>query len=263
MYPFWLNSRLMECSVVPGLTCGSPTAIALTRSRRVHVSLQQQRRRFERRRDVVEPELRAVGRQQIGHVNVDCQQIADRVRIFGAIQTMHDVAARRAVAFPGAIERCSKPARKARVLGLATDAACLEAASPARSVSEGLAPTYPAWPNRSSKPAASRLTGASAGIRRAFVVTRDAVLIHERAVLGRIRGWPGLGAGAPRGRRVRTAERTRSEADQRRCDYDLPACSSIFIARLLLPLHFGGSSFPCRRSSSCHPSCPAAGSGGG
>src|SRR5665213_1882380 len=32
MYPFWLNSRGIECSVVPGFTLGSPTAIALTRS---------------------------------------------------------------------------------------------------------------------------------------------------------------------------------------------------------------------------------------
>ena len=73
--------------------------------RRVHVSLQQQRRRFKSRRDVVEPELRAVGRQQVGNVNVDRQQITDRVRIFGAIQTMDDVAARVAMAFPGTVER--------------------------------------------------------------------------------------------------------------------------------------------------------------
>ncbi len=71
---------------------------------RVHVSLQQQRRRFERRRDVVEPEFRAVGGQQVAHVKIDRQQVTDRVRIFGAIQTMHNVAARRAVAFPGAIQ---------------------------------------------------------------------------------------------------------------------------------------------------------------
>ena len=153
--------------------------------RRVHVSFQQQRRRFERRRDVVEPELRAVGRQQVGHVNIHCQQVADRVGVFRAIQTMDDVAARRAPAFPGAIERPGEPRRKARVLGFGRVEATLEAASPARSVCVALAPMSPhGLSSRRSSRFEPYRTVRRKG--RAFVVARDAVFIHEGAVLGRI-----------------------------------------------------------------------------
>jgi len=71
---------------------------------RVDVAFQQQRRGLQSRRNVVEPEFRAVGGQQVGYVDVNVQQVADCIRIFGAIQTVHDVAARSLVAFPGAIE---------------------------------------------------------------------------------------------------------------------------------------------------------------
>ena len=58
------------------------------------IALEQQRRRGERRRDVVEAEVAAVARQQIGDVDGDAQQIANRVRVLGAVQAMQDVAAR-------------------------------------------------------------------------------------------------------------------------------------------------------------------------
>src|SRR6185369_17785114 len=47
----------------------------------------------------------------------DSQQIADRVGVFSAIETMYDVAAWGTLARPGAIQRSTQPGRKTRVLG--------------------------------------------------------------------------------------------------------------------------------------------------
>ena len=67
--------------------------------------------------DVVEPEVRAVARQQFGDVDVERQQIANRVAVLGAVQPMDDIAARVALALPRAIERAREPGREGRVLG--------------------------------------------------------------------------------------------------------------------------------------------------
>ncbi len=108
MYPLWLNSRRNRMLDGSGPHLRIADGHGTDALGRVHVSLQQQRRRFERRRNIVEPEFRAVGGQQVGDVNVDRQQVTNRVRIFGAIQTMHDIAAGRAVAFPGTVEGCAR-----------------------------------------------------------------------------------------------------------------------------------------------------------
>ena len=53
-----LNSRLIGYSVVPGRASGSPTASALMRCAAATIPLEQERRRLERRGDVVEAEVR-------------------------------------------------------------------------------------------------------------------------------------------------------------------------------------------------------------
>ena len=58
------------------------------------IALEQQRRGGERGGDVVEPEVAAVARQQIRDVNGDAEQIANRVRVFGAVQAVQHVSAR-------------------------------------------------------------------------------------------------------------------------------------------------------------------------
>ncbi len=216
---------------------------------RVHVSLQQQRRRFQRRRNVVEPEFRAVGGQQVGHVNVDRQQVADCVGIFGAIQTMHDVAARRAVAFPGTIERCSQPARKARVLGFGRTGHARRRHGPHTQLAQD---SFPSLRVAQKIVEARRLQidRALRRIRRAIAVTRDAIFVHERAVFDRFRGCAGLGrcSGLRQQGCVFRARPTPYS------DYDLPHCALV-TARCTASL----SSFPCRRSFLS----VAVGSGGG
>ena len=56
--------------------------------RRGDVALNQRRRHGERLGDVVEALARAVGRQQRVHVDVEREQIADRVGVLGAVQPM-------------------------------------------------------------------------------------------------------------------------------------------------------------------------------
>jgi hypothetical protein len=159
---------------------------------RVHISFQQQRRRFERRRDVVEPEFRAVGRQQVSHVNVDRQQVSDRVRIFGAIQTMHDVVARAAAAFPGTVHRCSQPVRKSRVFCLGRTGQPRRRHGPYAQLPKNSFPSV----RMAQKIVEARRFEINRSLRRvhrALAVTGNAVLIQERAVFDRLRGCTGLG----------------------------------------------------------------------
>ena len=85
--------------------------------RRGQIPLEQEWRRVQRGRDVVEAEVRAVARQQPGHVDVERQQIANRVAVFSAVQAMHDVAARTAPPHPRAVERSGQPAGKSHIVG--------------------------------------------------------------------------------------------------------------------------------------------------
>ena len=94
MCAFWLNSRLIEYSVVPGRHLGIAHRHRADALRGGDVPLEQQRRRLQRRRDVVEAEVGAVARQQLGDVDVEREQIANRVAVFGAVQTVDHVAAR-------------------------------------------------------------------------------------------------------------------------------------------------------------------------
>ena len=190
---------------------------------RVHVSFQQQRRRFQSRRNVVESEFRAVGRQQVGHVNVDRQQVTDCVRIFGAIQTMHDVAAGRAAAFPGAVERLSQPARKACVLGFRRARHACRRHGPHTQLPKDSFPS-PGMAENIVEARRLEIDRTLRWIRRAAAVTRNAVFIHERAGFDRLRGWTGLGRCGLRD------QWCYSGAGQRRCDYDLPHCAFVTVA---------------------------------
>ena len=64
----------------------SPTATALISAGRGEVCLQQRRRAALSIGDVVETKRGTVGRQERGDVNVEGEQVADRVGVFGAIQ---------------------------------------------------------------------------------------------------------------------------------------------------------------------------------
>ena len=53
------------------------------------IPVEQEWRRVQRSRDVVEAEVRAVARQQLGHVDVERQQVANRVSVLRAVEAMH------------------------------------------------------------------------------------------------------------------------------------------------------------------------------
>src|SRR5262249_32788459 len=55
------------------------------------IALKQERRSRERRCDVIESEIAAVARQQVGHIDFDAEKIAHCVSVFRAIKTMEDV----------------------------------------------------------------------------------------------------------------------------------------------------------------------------
>ena len=57
-------------------------------ARRREVLLEQRRRDAQHARDVVEAVALVVGRQQLGDVDVEIEQVADRVAVFGAVQAM-------------------------------------------------------------------------------------------------------------------------------------------------------------------------------
>ena len=73
---------------------------------------QQQRRNLQHVGDVVEPVALVVARQQFGDVDVQRQQIADRVGVFGAIQPVQRRAPGIHVAGRRAVERRLQPGRQ-------------------------------------------------------------------------------------------------------------------------------------------------------
>jgi hypothetical protein len=62
--------------------------------RRREIALEEHRRHAKNVGDVVEPRARIVGRQQCGRIDVERQQVANRVGVFGAIEPMDERAAR-------------------------------------------------------------------------------------------------------------------------------------------------------------------------
>ena len=96
--------------------------------RRRRVALEQRRRHVQHLADVVEAVGRLVGRQQRRHVHVERQQIADRVGVLGAVQTMDRRMAgkrrRRGRAIDGGLE----PRAPGRLASRRPAAACRRAA---------------------------------------------------------------------------------------------------------------------------------------
>jgi hypothetical protein len=80
------------------------------------IALEEERRGLERRRDVVEAEVGAVARQERRHVDVERQQVANRVAVLGAVQAMHHVTPRLVPSRPCAIERVGEPGGEGGVL---------------------------------------------------------------------------------------------------------------------------------------------------
>ena len=118
--------------------------------RRRQVTLHQRRRDRQDVRDVVEPAALIVGRQQRGRVDVQGQQIADRVGVLGPVQTMDGGP-------PGTwplgrrpIQRGFKVSRPGRRVGLVPAAACRAAASSRRAASGSLFPRSPRLGERPS-----------------------------------------------------------------------------------------------------------------
>ena len=83
------------------------------------IAVEQKWRCRQRGGDVVEAEVAAVVWQQRRDIDVERQQIADRIAILDAVEAMDDVAPRRAARRPAAIERIPEPGREAGVLGSA------------------------------------------------------------------------------------------------------------------------------------------------
>ena len=78
----------------PAPMSGSPTASALIFLRRRQIALLQRRRDAEHVGDIVEAVGRIVGRQQRRDVDVEREQIANRVGVFGAVEAMEHRPAR-------------------------------------------------------------------------------------------------------------------------------------------------------------------------
>ena len=154
--------------------------------RRCQIALEEQRRSSQRGGDVVEPEVGAVARQQFGDVNVEGQQIANRVAVLGPVQPMDDVAAGRALAPPCLIERAREPRGEGRVLGFrgswhvlrwhCAHAQFPEHAFPRRRLGQQVV--------QASGLEIDRVVGR---LRRAAVVAADAVLLDPGLMLRGVR----------------------------------------------------------------------------
>jgi hypothetical protein len=87
--------------------------------RRAHVALDQRRRHRERLGDVVEAFVGVVGRQERLHVHVERQQIADRIGVLGAVETMErgrvGVRTRRVGAIEPRLERRGKAVERGAI----------------------------------------------------------------------------------------------------------------------------------------------------
>ena len=168
------------------------------------IALEQQRRRRQRGRDVVEAEVAAVARQQIGDVDRDAEQIAHGVGVLDAVQAMQDLAAGVVLRRRGRgrgwrrARRGTRPARRAPGVG---------------DPSGGIAPTPSFLTTRShvaaSAPGSARLAVSSAsgsagrqriaGVVAADAVARDHRLVRRGSADGRLQpraeapsGWQAL-----------------------------------------------------------------------
>ena len=209
MCPFWLNSRLIRILGRPRPRVGIADGHRADALRGGDVALEQERRRSQRGGDVVEAEVGPVARQPVRDVDVEREQIANRVRILAAVQAMHHVAARRAAALPGTIERSGEPGREADVLAFGRVRHALRRHGARAQLAEH---AFPGVGLRQQIVETGRLEvhRRIGWRRRAAVVTADAVLVQPGAMLRRLgrratvtRGPAGCAPTAPRRARHR------------------------------------------------------------
>ena len=108
---------------------GSPTAIVLIFRAALKVRLQQRGRAAERVGDVVEPVRRVVRRKQRGDIDVQTEQIADRVRILRAVQPVQDRTARDSDARAGVASSSLSSVADQTIVGRRVGAARRQAAA--------------------------------------------------------------------------------------------------------------------------------------
>ena len=157
----------------------------LTRHRQV--ALEVRRRNREDVREVVEAAVRRlVARQQRLHVDVEREQVANRVVVFRAIETMDGVdPARIRIGRPRPIDFGLQPAGHGVIGGRIGPRPSRAAASSRPEASRSPAPRPPHWRQASST---SRLSSASPAVRSRLVMAGDAVLVEDLPRRGKRRG---------------------------------------------------------------------------
>ena len=117
---------------------------------RREVALEQRRRQLQHAGDVVEAVARLVGRQQLGDLDVEVEQVADRVAVLGAVQAVERLGAARVRVGGGrGVELALEPAASASRASVAGRGSPTGGIMPARSLrttashSAGCAATSP------------------------------------------------------------------------------------------------------------------------
>ncbi len=144
-------------------------------ARRRQVRFQQRRRHPQNFRDVVEPVALVVGRQQRRHVHLQPQQIADRVRVLGAIQPMQRRAPRLGMRRVRLIERGLKPGDQPVDLGLIRPRHALRRHHAAAQLAHHLLPRLGVLAGMVDV----QLVEHQPGGLGSFVVAGDAILIYQ------------------------------------------------------------------------------------
>ena len=118
----------------------------LSRSRQIR--LHQRRRQRQRPRDVVEPVRRIVGRQELRGVHFEREHVANRIRIFGAVEAVQ--ARRRQMGGRAAIEFILHPGDQRLAGGRVRAAYPVGGIMPARSLRTTFSPIS-AWSPRCAR----------------------------------------------------------------------------------------------------------------
>ena len=180
-----------------------PDRKAADRLRRGEIAFHEGRRHPQHAGDVVEAVAGVVGRQEIGDVHVERQQVADGVLVLGAVQPMECLGATRIrMGRRCAIERALEK-RDKRVLSRSRrGAADRTAASHPPAAYE---PPFPTSRDVRRRCARSSVSSARFAVAGALIVATDAVAI-EKGLFGR---WDNVAAVAPEASRSSGREASR------------------------------------------------------
>ena len=180
----------------PARRVGSPTASAGDLARRRQVLFEQRRRHLQHVRDVVEPVRLVVGRQESGRVDLEREQIADRVGVLGAVQAVKRRPAGVGFRERRAIDRSFRETRRTPSMRRLVGPRRAERGHHARRAAcARLFPRSPRLPGTLVEVASCRASGRRSCARSLWQVTqywstrRAAGACAERA------GWTGAGAG--------------------------------------------------------------------